>query len=68
MVSYLKNFLVKLLLLPVFALLGVLFLLLFLIAPQFKLFRDAKKIRPWSFTKSNQYESRPRQEISREVS
>ncbi len=67
MVSYLKNFLAKLLLLPVIALLGMLIMLLFLLAPQVKLFREAKKSRPWSFTKSNQHESRPRQEISREV-
>jgi hypothetical protein len=50
MVSYIKNFIAKLLLLPVLALLGMLFLLVFLLAPQFKLFRE-KKVRPWSFTK-----------------
>jgi hypothetical protein len=47
MVNYLKNLIVKLLLLPVLALIGLLFLLVFLLAPQFKLFKD--KNRPWSF-------------------
>ena len=51
MVSYVKNFTAKLLLLPLLALLGALFLLVFLLAPQFKLFRDKSKVRPWSFTK-----------------
>ena len=50
MVNYIKNFIAKLLLLPVLALLGILFLLIFLYAPQFKLFKD-RKVRPWSFTK-----------------
>ena len=37
MVNYLKNFFIKLLLLPIIALLGGLFLLLFLLHPQFRL-------------------------------
>jgi len=40
MVNYLKNFLAKLCLLPVLALLGLFFLLFFLVMPQFRLFKD----------------------------
>jgi hypothetical protein len=54
MVYHLKNFIAKLLLLPILALLGMLFLLVFLLAPQFKLFRE-KKVRPWSFTKRGKH-------------
>ncbi len=51
MIGYLKNFFVKLCLLPILALLGLLFLLVFLLAPQFKLFKDKDKVRPWSFNR-----------------
>jgi hypothetical protein len=44
MANYLKNFLFKLLLLPVIALLGATMLLVFLFAPHFKLLKT-KKIR-----------------------
>ena len=40
--QYLKNFAVKLLLLPVLALLGSVLLLMFLVSPQFKLFREPR--------------------------
>lgn len=40
MLNYLKNFIAKLALLPVLTLLGGFFLLLFLLAPQFKVFKD----------------------------
>lgn len=49
--NYLKNFLAKLCLVPVLALLGGFFLLFFLILPQFKLFKSKEKVRPWSFNK-----------------
>jgi hypothetical protein len=55
MLNYSKNFLAKLCLLPVLALLGGFFLLFFLILPQFKLFRDKEKVRPWSFTKRGKH-------------
>lgn len=42
MLNYCKNFLAKLLLLPILALLGLAFLLVFLLAPQFRLFKDTK--------------------------
>jgi len=42
MVNYLKNFFIKLLLLPVIALMGGLFLLVFLFAPHFKLLKDKR--------------------------
>lgn len=51
MINYFKNFIAKLVLVPVLALLGGFFLLFFLILPQFKLIRD-DKVRPWSFTKT----------------
>ena len=38
--NYLKNFLAKLALLPVLALLGGLFLIFFLFVPQFRLFKE----------------------------
>ncbi len=53
MVNYLKNFIAKLALVPVLALLGGFFLLFFLILPQFKLFKD--KVRPWSFNKRGKH-------------
>jgi hypothetical protein len=53
MFNYSKNFLAKLCLLPVLSLLGLLFLLVFLLAPQFKLFKD--KARPWSFNKRGKH-------------
>lgn len=53
MLNYIKNFLAKLCLVPVLALLGGFFLLFFLILPHFKLFKD--KDRPWSFNKRGQY-------------
>jgi hypothetical protein len=40
MLNYLKNFIAKLALLPVLALLGGFFLLFFLITPYFKLFKE----------------------------
>lgn len=43
MLNYFKNFLAKLALVPVLALLGGFFLLFFLILPQFKLFKDEAK-------------------------
>ena len=49
MLNYIKNFLVKLLLVPIFALLGCIFLLIFLLHPQFRLFKNN---RPWTFTKT----------------
>ena len=55
MLNYFKNFFAKLLLLPLLALLGAMFLLLFLLVPQFKLFKDKEKVRPWSFNKRGQY-------------
>jgi len=51
MVNYIKNFIAKLALLPVLALLGGFLLIFFLVVPQFKLFKDKSKVRPWSFTK-----------------
>jgi hypothetical protein len=51
MANYIKNFIAKLLLLPLLALLGGFFLLFFLIVPQFKLFKDKSKVRPWAFNK-----------------
>ena len=53
--NYFKNFIVKLLLLPVLALLGAVFLLIFLLVPQFKLFKDKEKVRPWTFNKRGQH-------------
>jgi hypothetical protein len=55
MLNYFKNFFAKLLLLPVLALLGGFFLLFFLIIPQFKLFKDKDKVRPWSFNKRGKH-------------
>ena len=55
MLNYFKNFFAKLLLLPVLALLGGFFLLFFLIIPQFKLFKEKEKTRPWSFNKRGQH-------------
>ncbi len=43
MLNYFKNFFAKLALLPLLALLGGLFLLFFLIVPQFRLFKDKEK-------------------------
>ena len=40
MLNFFKNFLVKLLLLPFFALLAVILLIVFLLSPEFKLFKD----------------------------
>lgn len=40
--QYLKNFAVKLVLLPILAMLGSVLLLVFLVAPQFKLFREPR--------------------------
>jgi hypothetical protein len=51
MLNYSKNFLAKLCLLPVLALLGGFFLLFFLVLPHFKLFKDKEKVRPWSFNR-----------------
>jgi len=45
MLNYLKNFIAKLLLLPILALLGAIFLLFFLVVPQFKLFKEVKHWR-----------------------
>jgi len=45
--NYLKNFLIKLLILPLAALLGAFFLLLFLFAPQFKLLKDVEPSKHW---------------------
>jgi hypothetical protein len=45
MLNYFKNFIAKLALLPVLALLGATFLLFFLFIPQFKLFKDVKHWR-----------------------
>jgi hypothetical protein len=53
MLNYSKNFLAKLCLVPILALLGAFFLLFFLILPQFKLFKD--KVRPWSFNKRGKH-------------
>lgn len=50
MVNYLKNFIAKLALVPVLALLGGFFLLFFLVLPQFKLFKD-KEIKHWILKK-----------------
>lgn len=55
MVYHLKNFIAKLLLLPLLALLGGFFLLFFLILPQVRLFKDPEKTRPWSFNKRGHY-------------
>jgi hypothetical protein len=55
MLNYFKNFLAKLCLVPVLALLGGFFLLFFLILPQFKLFKDKEKVRPWSFNKRGKH-------------
>jgi hypothetical protein len=55
MANYIKNFIAKLLLLPLLALLGGFFLLFFLVSSQFKLFKDKSKVRPWSFTKRGKY-------------
>ena len=55
--NYLKNFLAKLCLVPVLSLLGGFFLLFFLILPQFKLFKDKEKVRPWSFTKRGKHDN-----------
>lgn len=46
--DYLKNFLAKLALLPVLALLCGLFLIFFLFVPQFRLFKD-KDPKHWRF-------------------
>lgn len=51
MLNYLKNFIIKLILLPVLSLLGIVFLIFFLLSPQFKIFKD-KKTKPWLFFKS----------------
>ena len=53
MSNYFKNFFVKLLLLPIIALLGLAFMLLFLLAPQFKLFKDEAK--HWRSKKRGNY-------------
>ena len=45
MLNYLKNFIAKLLLLPVLALLGAILLLFFLVVPQFKLFKEVEHWR-----------------------
>ena len=45
MLNYFKNFFAKLLLLPILALLGAMFLLFFLITPHFKLFKDVEHWR-----------------------
>jgi hypothetical protein len=55
MFNYFKNFLAKLCLVPVLALLGGFFLLFFLILPQFKLFKDKDKVRPWSFNRRGKH-------------
>jgi hypothetical protein len=55
MVNYIKNFIAKLALLPVLALLGGFLLIFFLVVPQFKLFKDKSKVRPWSFTKRGKH-------------
>ncbi len=57
MLNYSKNFLAKLCLVPVLALLGGFFLLFFLILPQFKLFKDKEKVRPWSFNRRGKHGS-----------
>ena len=45
MLNYLKNFVAKILLLPILVLLGAIFLFLFVITPQFKLFKEAEHWR-----------------------
>ena len=49
MVNYLKNFVAKLLLLPLLAVLGAVLLVVFLLLPQFRLFPD--KSKTWTFLK-----------------
>lgn len=43
--EYLKNFAAKLILVPILAVLGAIFLVLFLVLPQFKLFRTPLALR-----------------------
>ena len=50
--NYLKNFLAKLALLPVLALLGGFFLIFFLFVPQFRLFKD-KNPKHWRDSTKN---------------